>query len=181
MNPISERLKKFRDSLGYNQEGIAESVGMKQRTWSDWEKSPPEALQWLVNLSRRYSVSVDYLLTLTDDPTPHKSNAVAYPLRNPEIADLMRLMPLYQQDAILQMVAVIRKIEKEAHNAAGLELLHSVMKPIEEMFGINSAEEFYQAGDLLRRTGDQSAVIDWLARYLGGDKTDDNGEQTDLL
>ena len=69
------RLKALRDKYGLNQEGIAASVGMKQSTWSDWEKKPPESFDHLARLVERYQTSADYLLGLTDDPSRREGAA----------------------------------------------------------------------------------------------------------
>lgn len=77
MNLIAERLKTFRNEQAHNQEGVAKVAGMTQRAWSGWEENPPKALQSLVDIATHYSVSVDYLLNLTDDSTPRRAKLSA--------------------------------------------------------------------------------------------------------
>jgi transcriptional regulator with XRE-family HTH domain len=175
MNMISERLKKLRDDLGYNQEGIAATVGMKQRTWSDWEKKPPDALEWLLRIGQRYAISVDYLLGLTDDPTPHRNGVQSYPERGQQVIDAMRSMSEREQAAVVQITQILQDVEANARRAAMLQMLRTAMEPIQELLGAEAAEDFYQAIDLLRRTGDQSAFLSWLSAHLrdeqpGGDE-----------
>lgn len=174
---ISEHLKKLRDDLGYNQEGIAATVGMKQRTWSDWEKKPPDALLWLFRISQRYAVSVDYLLGLTDDPTPKRNGLQSYPERGQEVIDSMREMSPREQAAVVQIVRILQEVESEARQAAMMQLLRTAMQPIREQMGEESAVDFYQAVDLLRRTGDQSAFLSWLSVYLGNDQSRGDEDQ----
>ena len=64
------RIKELREQYGYSQEGVAGIVGMSQTTYSGWEKQPPESLRRLAALARHYDVSADYLLGLSNDPTP---------------------------------------------------------------------------------------------------------------
>ena len=92
MVEVGERLKQFRDEIGYSQWGVAESVGMKQRTWAGWEKQPPQALLYLRQLSVTFGVSADYLLGLTDDGDRRKAEGpgAALPPQG-EIAQLVTL------------------------------------------------------------------------------------------
>jgi len=85
---MATRLKALRDKHGLNQEGIALSVGMKQSTWSDWEKKPPESLEHLARLAERYRTSADYLLGLTDDPTRREG-----PAPPPYVVEILELLP----------------------------------------------------------------------------------------
>lgn len=157
--------------MGYNQEGIAATVGMKQRTWSDWEKKPPDALQWLVNIGTKYSLSVDWLLGLTDNPTPNRNGIQPYPEHGVKVLETMRDMSTHEQEAILQIAKILREVESEARRAAMIDMLRSVMAPIKDLLGADAAEDFYQAVSLLRRTGDQSALLSWLHTYLGKDES----------
>lgn len=65
---LSVRLKQLRGQRSQSQ--IEIQTGVKQRTLSGWENSPPEYFSNLVQLARYYRVSTDYLLGLTDDPRP---------------------------------------------------------------------------------------------------------------
>jgi integrase len=70
------RIKQLREQYGYSQEGIAGIVGMSQTTYSGWEKTFPEQLTRLAALVKHYDVSTDYLLELTNDPTPAEVAAI---------------------------------------------------------------------------------------------------------
>lgn len=82
---MAARLRQLRDRLGFSQEGIASSIGMKQRTWADWETKPPDAFEHLARLVQRYNTSADYLLGLTDDPSPREGPAPA-----PYVTEIIR-------------------------------------------------------------------------------------------
>jgi transcriptional regulator with XRE-family HTH domain len=70
MNMVSQRFRELRESGNYSQEGIANTAGVSQATWSSWERQPPNQFEALARLARHYDVSADYLLGLSNDPTP---------------------------------------------------------------------------------------------------------------
>lgn len=67
---MAERLRELRAEKGYNQEGMAAIAEVSQSTWSSWEKGTPEQFAALRRLAERAGKSADYLLGITDDPTP---------------------------------------------------------------------------------------------------------------
>jgi len=68
-----ERIRNLRIDKGLTQKNIAEGLNLKQNTYSQYEigvlKYPIEVL---IKLAKFYNTSVDYLLGLTDNPSPHK-------------------------------------------------------------------------------------------------------------
>lgn len=66
-----ERLKWLKREYCLNQKDIAGIVSLSQQTVSIWERGEtlPDA-STLIELSRYFKVSVDWLLGMTDDPTP---------------------------------------------------------------------------------------------------------------
>ena len=70
-----ERIKDRRRKFGLSQEELAEAVGVNQGQISDYEQSKgnPTASS-LVGLAKALDTSIDYLLGLTDDPTPPRDN-----------------------------------------------------------------------------------------------------------
>jgi transcriptional regulator with XRE-family HTH domain len=67
----SDRLKNYRVKRNYTQEALALELGTDKKAVSRWESGQfsPNA-ETLTELSRILSVSVDYLLGLSDSPTP---------------------------------------------------------------------------------------------------------------
>lgn len=66
---LSKRLKELREKSGYKQDFVADKLGIKSNTLSGYEngnRSPhPEML---VELSRFYKVTTDYLLGQSEHP-----------------------------------------------------------------------------------------------------------------
>ena len=66
------RLRDLREDHGLNQTAIADMLHVSQTTYSRYESGAldiPSAS--LIALARFYGTSVDYLLGLCEDPTPH--------------------------------------------------------------------------------------------------------------
>ena len=63
------RLKEFRTSLKLQQKEFAESIGVNKTTYSNYEigTREPSADFW-ISISRKYNVSIDYLLGISEDP-----------------------------------------------------------------------------------------------------------------
>ncbi|CAH1215277.1 hypothetical protein PAECIP111891_04245 [Paenibacillus allorhizoplanae] len=68
---LGERIKERRDRLDMLQEQCADSVGVTRGVLSSYERNvsiPPSNV--LGRLAKALNTSTDYLLELTDDPTP---------------------------------------------------------------------------------------------------------------
>ncbi|MBS6398082.1 MAG: helix-turn-helix transcriptional regulator [Clostridiales bacterium] len=67
-----KRLRDMREDKDLSQREIAARLGCSQRLYSNYERGevriPPDVL---VELSRLYETSVDYLLDLTDEKEPY--------------------------------------------------------------------------------------------------------------
>ncbi len=67
-----KNIRELRKDHNLKQRQLAEHLRCSQRTYSDYENGktrvPPDIL---IELSRFYGTSVDYLLGLTDEKKPH--------------------------------------------------------------------------------------------------------------
>ena len=62
------RLKELREEAGFTQSQLAEMLRIKQNTYSQYETGARELpYDYLITLSKIYSVSTDYILGLRDD------------------------------------------------------------------------------------------------------------------
>lgn len=68
-----QNLIAFRKSLGLNQKDFANAIGYKHKTYAAYETGnrEPGSDLW-ITISKKYGVSVDYLLGVTDIPFPAK-------------------------------------------------------------------------------------------------------------
>jgi transcriptional regulator with XRE-family HTH domain len=70
MKKMKSRLKLLRDEQNLSQDALRRH-GVPQSTLSRWENSgAPKQFGALIGVARAYGVSTDYLLGLTDDPSP---------------------------------------------------------------------------------------------------------------
>ncbi len=66
------RLKELREDRDIKQKDIAEFLHIKQNTYSQYENGQRQLpVDALIALARFYNVSTDYILNLTNDPTPY--------------------------------------------------------------------------------------------------------------
>lgn len=65
------QLKKFREEYKITQKEAAESIGIDQRQWSRYENGKNEfPIRYLKTICKKYEVSADWLLGLTDNDNP---------------------------------------------------------------------------------------------------------------
>ena len=66
------RLKDSREDRDISQQTVAAYLNIKQNTYSQYENGKRQLpLDSLIKLARFYGVSADYILELTDEPTPY--------------------------------------------------------------------------------------------------------------
>lgn len=108
------RLRELRDQLGYSQDGIASSIKMKPRTWGDWESKPPEAFQHLYNLCKKYGISADYIIGLSDSRLPVEAiNTAAQSETITELLDVVLDMSDSRRREILAMARALAAMEQQ--------------------------------------------------------------------
>lgn len=82
---IGERLLDLRKDHGLTQQELGNMLHINKHSISSYERDisePPDSL--LIEIAGFFNVSCDYLLGLTDDPTPYyKKNAAVRVLRLP--------------------------------------------------------------------------------------------------
>lgn len=63
MTIFSERIKRLRKNKGLKQQELAEILGIKRNTYSDWENGKTEpSFENLIKLADLFEVSLDCLL-----------------------------------------------------------------------------------------------------------------------
>ncbi len=72
MNSYFRRLRDLREDHDLTQTQIADYLGMKQSQYCRYERGLRDLpTDVLIRLARRYQVSSDYILELTDVPEPY--------------------------------------------------------------------------------------------------------------
>ena len=66
------KLRELRKQEKISQEDLAKELGISQNTYSQYETGKRELpLNTLIDLANYYYVSTDYILGLTDNPSPY--------------------------------------------------------------------------------------------------------------
>ena len=69
---LAERLRACRKKGGYTQRDVSIYCDMTEKAYQNYEVGRQEAkLSIIVRIAEFYKVSIDYLVGLTDDPTPY--------------------------------------------------------------------------------------------------------------
>lgn len=68
------RLRDLREDRDLTQKQVADFLAIKQNTYSQYENGVRQIpIELLIRLARYYTVSTDYILELTNIPTPYPS------------------------------------------------------------------------------------------------------------
>jgi transcriptional regulator with XRE-family HTH domain len=114
MNVLGQRLRQLRDVNALTQGQVAVYAGVAQTSYSALERGLvyPKTVDAIVDLARFYEVSADYLLGLTDDPTP-VGRAETPPPYALEMADAMRRLGPLQSERLCIMARAWAEHEEE--------------------------------------------------------------------
>ena len=67
------RIRDLREDRDLTQKEIAEYLHIKQNTYSQYENGQSQIpIDFLISLAKYYNTSTDYILSLTDNPSPYK-------------------------------------------------------------------------------------------------------------
>ncbi|MBP8293902.1 MAG: helix-turn-helix transcriptional regulator [Caldilineaceae bacterium] len=110
---MAKRLYDLREQANHSQEGIAAAAGVTQVTWSNWEKDPPSQFKALARIATKYGVSADYLLGITDDPSPRRGEALPAPVQ--EVVGLAVAWPDARQQELLAHAQVLNAAQRAAN------------------------------------------------------------------
>ncbi|WP_419144245.1 helix-turn-helix domain-containing protein [Alicyclobacillus mali (ex Roth et al. 2021)] len=76
MFDFGARMFEIRKARNLKQTDVARALGISVRTWQRYESNEREpTMSLLVDLAKYLGVSVDYLVGLTDDPTPPRRSS----------------------------------------------------------------------------------------------------------
>ena len=79
MSVFSERLKEARTKKGLSQYYVSQELGIPRTTYANWEQGKAEpGIDMMRRLAEILEVSADYLLGLTDDPSPKSGKLPDY-------------------------------------------------------------------------------------------------------
>lgn len=104
---IGERLEELRRRVGLSQSAVAERVGVTQPTISDLERGVYQNVDaWIVaNLAGVLQTTMDYLLGLTNDPSPREGPRLAVD----EVTRQVLLLSPQARDALAEFLRLVQK------------------------------------------------------------------------
>lgn len=133
---IGDRIREARDKNGYTQSALAKALGISRSAVNAWEMgvSAPSA-QYLVELSKLFNVSADFLLDLN-----RKETIDITPLEDEEkqiIHSLMKYFEKYRRAIKVLDNNGYTELEEEYNimKKSGVPLPAYIQKIFDEMFG----------------------------------------------
>lgn len=98
---FDDRLKKMREARGLTQKDVSEALEINPRTYASYEKNEREPnSEVLIQFSKYYGVTVDYLLGIThkqEGLTQHESDLIEAYRNNPDMQTAVdRLLKIEQ-------------------------------------------------------------------------------------
>jgi len=178
---IGQRLREAREKadLTLGQVGQYEGVGKSYLSRLELEVNQPPTWLLIAKLARRYHTSTDYLLGLTDDPSPPAPAANQPAVSHFPRSELQRLhddLPPDQQAALLAIARSMADAEERARRQVVRALVDRLFDDVAERVGEEEAEALMAAIDAAERGHDPAALADWLQRHIAAhQKAPDQG------
>lgn len=103
------RLFELRNELGLSQRAIAKMLNVSQGTYNNWENEKTEpSIAQLIQLSKIFEVSVDYIIGNSDDIGIINYNKT-FNEREKDLLDSFNKLPMQIQNNIIELVHNILK------------------------------------------------------------------------
>ena len=131
MATLGSRLKELREYKSLSQGQVAKYARVSQSTLSDLERGEiaPKTIDAVINLARYFNCSTDYLLGVTDDPTPN-SGGEAVPPFGIELLDILRELSPKRAEELHGLARVVaegnRRDQNETAMAVGLDMVEAL-------------------------------------------------------
>ena len=71
---VKDALKRFRAEQHLTQKQVAEKIGITYQSYQVYEANSIPTATVIIKIAQAFGVSADYLLGLSDEPTPKKYN-----------------------------------------------------------------------------------------------------------
>lgn len=112
MTVLGERLRKLRLEMKLSQGQLETYAGVSQSTISDLERGEiaPKTLTAIIGLAEYFGCSTDYLLGLTNDPSPSRFEL---PEHGPELLSIFRQLSPERRLEILRIAETLHAIDQE--------------------------------------------------------------------
>jgi transcriptional regulator with XRE-family HTH domain len=152
----AERLRERREAAGLSLGQVAEYEGRHKSQISKLETgySEPPAWALIASLARRYRTSSDYLLGLTDDPSPAALREL--PAFGADVLAILRLLPPVYQRQVLDHAEAVKQAFVDS---VWYRLLDEIFVPV---VGETRTREMAAEIRSLYEQGGDAAVLEWF-------------------
>jgi transcriptional regulator with XRE-family HTH domain len=101
---LGSRLKKEREKRNWSQVYVAKKIGISNAVLSNYERDyrDPDT-ETLKKLALLYGVKTDYLLGLTDDPSPSEEKEYPTVIRDPELERWHKELPKSDEEDLRKL------------------------------------------------------------------------------
>ena len=162
---LGKRLKTLRLAKDLSQGQVAEFAGVSQSTLSDIEngKIAPKTLGVLVALAGYHQVSLDYLVGLTDDPTP-RAVVAALPAPLRAVINMALQWPAARQQELFGHAQVLHTAQRVGNLAEYDRLMGMFAAAEDGPYRVAAIEDLLRAAT----AGDRATAERMLADIIAG-------------
>lgn len=159
-----ERLREQRERAGLSLGQVAEYEHVSRQYLSKLEVGTNEPPTWelLARLATRYRTTTDYLLGLTEDPSPRRGEPLPAPVR--ELVELAQDMSPTRQQELLAHAHVLADAELQADLREYDRMMALILALPEGDILRESVEEALRTG----ASGDTAAALRIIDAYIAG-------------
>lgn len=151
------RIKELREQKGLTQEQVQSFAGISQSTLSELErgKISPKTIGAIAALARELETTADYLLGLTDDPTPYPRRFL--PEYGPGLIEILRALSPTRAEELYRIARIFEDTERRRG-------VHFSAHALRRTFAINSLRNGMDIYTLARLMGHSDITV--LRAYL---------------
>lgn len=174
MNSVGERLRIARDRAGLSLGQVHQYEGIQKGHLSEMERGlkMPTA-ETIMRLARRYRVSADYLLGLTDDPSPASERKL--PAFGVELLEIARRLSPDRREELVRIGEVLLELSEE--RAEHLRAYDRMMELVEEVGGMEAVEAL-EAALRAHAAGDAALAEQLIDAFFAGRRVKEARQET---
>lgn len=171
---IGARLRELRERRGLTGRAVATYLKISNAHVSDLEKGKAKpSLELLVRLANYYHTSVDYLLGLTDDPSPASERKL--PAFGVELLEIARRLSPDRREELVRIGEVLLELSEE--RAEHLRAYDRMMELVEEVGGIEAVEAL-EAAFRAHAAGDAALAEQLIDAFFAGRRVKEARQET---
>lgn len=162
---IGDRLREQRKRVGLTLGQVAEYEDISKSYLSDLERGINNPPVWplLARLAQRYRTTTDYLLGLTENPSPRRDEPLLAPVR--ELLELaLRMSPQRQRDLLLVGLALYEAEQQDVEQMREYDRMMHLIK----LAGGDDAIEALETALRANAAGDAGRALRLIEAFFAG-------------